>query len=124
MSADAPLLVTVVELGGYPNFNPLYQRLGYRVESITSGRKAISLLKKLKPDVLVTEFNYQHSFRDRTSNLESILAVVQPQQGVRVVVFYDEAVAEQLEQVRARFPGFTALAYPIDEAHLEASLLG
>jgi len=124
MSGEAPLLVTVVELGGYPNFTPLYQRLGYRVESINSGRKAIGLLKKLKPEVLVTEFNYQFSFRDRTSNLESILAVVQSTQGVRVVVFYDEAVREQLEQVRARFPGFTALAYPIDEARLESALRG
>lgn len=122
MSRDAPLLVSVVELGGYPNFNPLYQRLGYTVESVNTGRKAISLLKKRCPEAVVTEFNYQFSFRDRTSNLESILAVIQPQSATRIVVFYDPAVQAQLDQVRERFPGFVALPYPVDEAALEAAL--
>ena len=122
MSGEAPLLVQVVELGGYPNFIPLYQRLGYRVETVNTGRKAISTLKKLRPDAVVTEFNYQFSFRDRTSNLESILAVVQPQAGVKVVVFYDQAVQEQLDQVAERFPGFIPMSYPIDEGALEAVL--
>ena len=122
MSRDAPLLVSVVELGGYPNFNPLYQRMGYTVESVNTGRKAISLLKKRCPEAVVTEFNYQFSFRDRTSNLESILAVIQPQSATRIVVFYDPAVQAQLDQVRERFPGFVALPYPVDEAALEAAL--
>jgi hypothetical protein len=119
---ESPLLVQVVELGGYPNFIPLYQRLGYRVETVNTGRKAISTLKKLKPEVVVTEFNYQFDFRDRTSHLESILAVIQPQAGVKVVVFYDQAEQVQLNLVAERFPGFIAMSYPIDEAGLEAVL--
>jgi len=122
VSSDSPLLVQVVELGGYPNFTPLYQRLGYRVETVNTGRKAISLLKKQAPDVVVTEFNYQFDFRDRTSHLESILAVLQPLSAIRVVVFYDKAEQAQLDQVTARFPGFTAMPYPIEEAELEALL--
>jgi CheY-like chemotaxis protein len=114
--------MSVVELGGYPNFTSLYQRLGYRVETISSGRKAITTLKKQRPAVVVTEFNFQHSFRDRTSNLESILAVEQHNEGVKIIVFYDEEVRPQLEQLRSRFPGFTALAYPIGETALEAAL--
>lgn len=122
MSSESLLLVQVVELGGYPNFTPLYQRLGYRVETVNTGRKAISILKKLRPDVVVAEFNYQFDFRDRTSNLESILAVIQAQAGVRVVVFYDKAVQEQLDKVSERFPGFIAMSYPIDGGELEAVL--
>ena len=122
MSSDSPLLVQVVELGGYPNFIPLYQRLGYRVETVNTGRKAISTLKKLCPEVVVTEFNYQFDFRDRTSHLESILAVLQQQPTVKVVVFYDKAEQAQLDQVAGRFPGFIAMSYPIDEAELEAAL--
>lgn len=117
-----PLLVSVVELGGYPNFTPLYERMGYKVETISSGRKAITTLKKERPNVVVTEFNFQHSFRDRTSNLESILAVEQHNQGVKIIVFYDEEVRSQLEQLRSRFPGFISLAYPIAEDGLEAAL--
>lgn len=119
---NPPLLISVVELGGYPNFDPLYQRLGYQVESVNTGRKAISLLKKRRPEAVVTEFNYQFSFRDRTSNLESILAVIQPQTGTRVIVFYDPQVREQLDQVMERFPGFVALSYPVDEDQLKAAL--
>lgn len=122
MSEAAPLLIQVVELGGYPNFTSLYERLGYRVETVNTGRKAISMLKKLKPDVVVAEFNYQFDFRDRTSHLESILAVLQPLSAIRVVVFYDKAEQEQLDQVAARFPGFTAMAYPVEEADLQAVL--
>jgi hypothetical protein len=122
VSGEAPLLVQVVELGGYPNFVSLYQRLGFRVETVSTGRKAISLLKKQQPAVVVAEFNYQFDFRDRTSHLESILAVLQPQAGVKVVVFYDKAEQAQLELVAERFPGFTALTYPIKEAELEAVL--
>ena len=122
MSAGQPQLIQVVELGGYPNFMPLFQRLGYRVETVNTGRKAISTLKKLKPDAVVAEFNYQFDFRDRTSNLESILAALQSQAGVKVVVFYDKAEQEQLNKVAERFPGFIAMSYPIDEAELEAVL--
>jgi len=122
MSDAVPLLIQVVELGGYPNFTSLYERLGYRVETVNTGRKAISMLKKLQPDVVVAEFNYQFDFRDRTSHLESILAVLQPLSAIRVIVFYDKAEQEQLDKVAARFPGFTAMAYPIEEADIEAAL--
>jgi hypothetical protein len=122
VSDEAPLLMQVVELGGYPNFTALYQRLGYRVDTVNTGRKAISSLKKRRPAVVVTEFNYQFDFRDRTSNLESILAVLQPLHDLRVVVFYDKSEKEQLDQVAARFPGFTAIPYPIEEADLESVL--
>ena len=118
-----PLLMSVVELGGYPNFTPLYERLGYRVETITSGRKAITTLKKAHPAVVVAEFNFQFEFRDRTSNLETILAVTQHIEGVTVVVFYHKEEEAKLEQVRLRFPGFVAMSYPIDEVSLQAAIM-
>ncbi len=117
-----PLLLSIVELGGYPNFSALYQGLGYRHESIDSGRKAISALKRATPSVIVTEFNYQTHFRDRTSNLESILARVQQLSDTRVIVFYYPEEAEQLAQLRQRFPHFEALVRPIKEEALRQCL--
>lgn len=114
--------MSVVELGGYPNFTPLYERLGYRVETITSGRRAITTLKKAQPAVVVAEFNFQLEFRDRTSNLETILAVLQHNAGVKVIVFYHKEEEVKLEQIRQRFPGFVAMSYPIGEGELEAAL--
>ena len=83
-------LLSIIELGGYPNFTPLYEELGYNVEIATRMRKALGLLKKQQPDVIVAEFNFQSDFRDRTSSLESLLAVVQRLPDTRVIVFYEK----------------------------------
>jgi DNA-binding NtrC family response regulator len=116
------LLLSIIELGGYPDFKPLYRQAGYEVESVASVRKALGLLKKLSPDVIVAEFNFQSDFRDRTSSLESLLAVVQRSPKTKVIVFYEKDHAHQLARLQAQFPIHAALAYPIDAQSLEASL--
>ena len=122
MSATRSLL-WVFELGGYPNFTPLYQRSGYRVSRVDSGRKAASFIKKEHPAVIVAEFIVDPNFRDRTGNLETILASVQRSgAATKVIAFFEPVEAPELEKLRARFPDFTALPYPIDEALLEREL--
>ncbi len=123
ISKQRGLLLAIIEFGAYPNFTPLYQRLGYEVVIERSVRKAITTLKKLKPAVVVAEFNYQSDFRDRTSSLESVFSVVQTLPGTKVVVFYDAEQRHQFERLRARFPVHAALSYPVDPAGLEAALL-
>jgi hypothetical protein len=116
------LLLSIIELGGYPSYNTLYREAGYQVEMQMSGRKALSFLKKNRPAVVVAEFNYQTDFRDRLSNLDSILATVQAMPGTRVIVFYEKEFIDPLEQLRERFPGFQALSFPVDEEALRALL--
>jgi AmiR/NasT family two-component response regulator len=116
-------LLAIIEFGAYPNFVPLYQKLGFEVVIERSVRKALPALKKLKPAVIVAEFNYQSDFRDRTSSLESVFSVVQTLPATKVVVFYDAEQAHQFERLRARFPVHAALTYPIDPAKLEAALV-
>lgn len=122
MSSPRGVLLAIIEIGAYPNFAPLYQKAGYEVVIERSARKAISTLKKLKPAVIVAEFNYQSDFRDRTSSLESVFSVVQTLPGTKVIVFYDAEQSHQFERLRARFPIHAALPYPIDGARLEAAL--
>ena len=122
-SKPAKLLLSIVELGGYPDFAPLYRELGYEVAVETRMRKAIGFLKKRKPDVIVAEFNFQSDFRDRSSNLESILAVVQRSPDIRVLVFYEKEFSPQFEKLRARLPVHKALAFPVEESALRGSLL-
>ncbi len=121
-SAARRKLLSIIELGGYPDFKLLYQRAGYEVESVASVRKALGLLKKLDPDVIVAEFNFQSDFRDRTSSLESLLAAVQRAPKTRVIVFYEKEHEHQLVKLTSRFPIHDSLAFPIDTARLEASL--
>ena len=117
-----PTLLAVTELGGYPNFTPLYERAGYAVTSVVSVRRALGLLKTLQPDVVVAEFNFQSDFRDRTSSLESLLAVIQRNPQTRVIVFYEKDYAHQFDKLRARFPLHATLAYPIQPEVLEQCL--
>jgi len=124
MSAQVPekLLLSIIELGGYPNFTPLYESLGYEVVVATRLRKALGFLKKRQPDVIVAEFNFQSDFRDRTSSLESLLAAVQRFPDMRVIVFYEQEFAMQFDKLRARMPVSRALTFPVDASMLRACL--
>src|SRR5210317_1713679 len=116
------LLLSIIELGGYPSFTPLYKSLGYEVAVETRMRKALGFLKKHQPDVIVAEFNFQSDFRDRTSSLESLLAVVQRMPATRVIVFYEKEFTSQFEKLRSRLPVCDALTFPIEESALRTTL--
>lgn len=115
-------LLAIIELGGYPNFVPLYEKSGYLVTVVNSQRKARNFLKKNQPDVVVCEYNFQSDFRDRTSNIETLLAVLQKQPEVRLIVFYMPEHEHKLNQVRERFEIDSVMPFPIDETKLETLL--
>jgi hypothetical protein len=117
-----PRLLAIIELGGYPNLVPLYQRLGFAVDLVQSQRKARSYLKKQLPDVIVAEYNYQTDFRDRSSNLETLMAVLQKHPDVRLIVFYLPDHAEKFARFTARWPVFEAIPFPVTEAAVEQVL--
>jgi DNA-binding NtrC family response regulator len=121
--APARRLLSIIELGGYPNFMPLYSARGYRVTVVQSMRKALSALKKELPDVVVAEFNYQSDFRDRTSNLESLLATLQTRSpGTRVIVFYEREQSGHLDRLLGRFQVHALIPFPVEAAAVEEAL--
>ncbi len=115
-------LLSIIELGGYPNLLPLYQRLGFDIDVVNSQRQARSHLRQSLPDVVVTEYIYQSDFRDRTSNLESLMAVLQRHPEVKVVVFYVPEQAEKLALLEARFELFAKIAFPVTPDEVETVL--
>jgi len=116
-------LLAIIEVGGYPDFIPLYKSLGYCVEVVHHMRKAMSTLKKFTPDVIVTEFNFQSDFRDRTSSVESLLATVQRLKiEPRIVVFFEKEYAPQFERLLATAPEIQPMQFPVDEANLKQIL--
>ncbi len=121
MNSDK-ILLAVVEQGGYPDFTALYQSMGYEVVTVKTPRKAISYLKKNQVTMLVAEFNFQTDFRDRTSSLESIMAGVQNQQAINVVILLDKANIERFERVRSRFSIYNTLTFPFDEEQLKKAI--
>ena len=121
MSHSKRLLV-VIELGGYPDFSPLYERLGYEVTVVNSVRKAIREIKQQAPDVIVSEFNFQSDFRDRTSSLESLMSTAQWHDGVKVIVFFEKEYQHQLDRLTAQYEIEACLAFPIDEQLLSETI--
>ena len=121
-SSGSPRLLAIIELGGYPNLLPLYRRLGFDTEVVNSQRKAQAALKRLLPDVIVTEYNFQSDFRDRTSNLETLMGYLQRHPGVKVIAFYQPEFLPKFEAMTARFPLFAAIPLPVTEAVVEEVL--
>ena len=113
-STQQKQLLSVIEIGGYPNFNSLYENLGYQVTTHTTMRKVLKYLKKNVPDVIVAEFNFQSDFRDRTSSLESMMSMVQRMPDTKVIVFYDKEFVLQLARLEERFTFDKTMAFPID----------
>lgn len=122
---DKPLLIWVLEQGGYPDFSTLYQALGYRVEKVKGVRKALKLLKHLEPQVVVTEFNYVPTYGSRISPVEPLLARLQSHHPMcRVLLFSEKERLPHLDSLGEIYPGISALSYPVGVAELQRWLTG
>lgn len=121
---SAPALLMVNAFIGTANFKKLYQSLGYTVVSEWSERKAIAFVRKSPPAVIVADFFHQTDFRDRLSNLESLLATAQASANTRILVFYEPAHRAVLDTVAGRLRIDTALSLPVDEVRLRDVLAG
>ena len=119
---SAPSLLMVNAFIGTTGYKKLYQELGYTVVSEWSERKASSLVRKTPPAVIVADFYHQTDFRDRLSNLESLLAAVQSAPHTRILVFYEAAHQAVLDKVSARLRIDAALVLPVEESRLRATL--
>ncbi|MES9902514.1 MAG: hypothetical protein ABW168_07510 [Sedimenticola sp.] len=119
-----PQLLSIIEMGGYPDFSDLYRRKGFAPSKVYSIRKAQGWLKKSRPAVVVAEFHFDPDLRDRMSNLESLCAALQRYApDARLIVFIDKAHRPRLLRMEERYPVFAALDYPIDGALLEGILV-
>ncbi len=117
-----PELLMIMEWGGYPDFSSIYRGAGFKTTQIHTVRKAIRELKKLRPAAVVAEFNYQSDFRDRTSSLESLMAVLQKMPETEIIIFFEKEFEHQLQRLTDRFPGCITLSYPIDTDELETQV--
>lgn len=117
-----PLLLSVVEIGGYPNFRSIYEKAGFEVIVETRMRKAMATIKRQKPRVIVAEFNFQSDFRDRTSSLESMMSVVERLPQTQVVVFYEKEYSHQFQRLLAVHSFYRTFTFPVPEDELYACI--
>ena len=121
-SGEKPVLLSIVEIGGYPDFSRLYESFGYRVVKTETVRKAVKLIRQHKPAVMVAEFNFQSDFRDRTSSLETLLSSTQGVTDASMIVFYEQEFAPQYQRFLHSFDVDASLTFPVDEAQLRTAL--
>lgn len=122
MSSTPKKLLVVTEFLAHAKLPKLYQQLGFDVTNEWQVRKAISLLRKIKPDVVVADFYHQADFRDRLSNLESLLAAAQPMAETKILVLYEPENQAVLDKVRARMRIDAVLVMPVKEEELQSIL--
>lgn len=116
-------LLFIIEQGGVPVYSDEYSRAGFDVSVVLSMRKALAKLKSDRPDIICTELNYDPSFRDRVSNLESLLAKLQSTSPhTRVIVFLESEHRPNLRRLQERFEVFDALYYPLQMENILLSL--
>jgi len=122
MTVTTKKLLAVIEFIEHAQYPAIYKELGYDVTTEWQVRKAVSLVRKIKPEVIVADFYFQSDFRDRLSNLESLLAATQLLKEFRVLVFYEPHNEPVLEKVRQRMRIDVALPMPASDEAIKATL--
>ncbi|HIE78014.1 MAG TPA: hypothetical protein EYP92_04235 [Candidatus Thioglobus sp.] len=116
---DRNRLLFFVDEGGFDDFTPLFVEIGYIVDFVDSQRKAIQLAKKNQYRAVVAEFNYNPEFRDRVSNIESLLATLESHSvDPNIIILYDKINLIQFEQLKKRFRINHSLNFPINKKEL------
>jgi CheY-like chemotaxis protein len=122
MTSAPKKLLAVIEFIEHAQYPVIYKALGFEVTVEWQVRKAVSLIRKMKPDVIVADFYFQSDFRDRLSNLESLLAATQLLKDTRVLVFYEAQNESALARVRERMHIDSALPMPATDEAIQAEL--
>jgi DNA-binding NarL/FixJ family response regulator len=117
-------LLAVIEFVANARLLVLYRELGFDVTAEGRVRQAVALVRKMRPDVIVADFYFQSDFRDRLSNLESLLAAAQPLRETRILVFYDLKDEAAMDRVRQRLRIDEALPMPVSDEAVRAVLAG
>ncbi len=114
---------SILESPSHPVLSHLYNSLGYTEHRFTAMRKAISALKKTKPDYVVADFLYGYGNNYagvNVSNLDVFLHSLQkyaPQAKVIVLTSKDEQ--QYIEKLANLFALHAVLTYPVDETALK-----
>jgi hypothetical protein len=121
-----PVIYSIIDTPGQPDFSKLYQRLGLTEIKHSSMRKAIGDLKRRKPDFVVAEFRfgYGNNYAGvNISNLDVFLYSLQKYAPhARVIVTLDKNERRHLDKLTKIFPLHGSLTYPIVPAEMEALL--
>jgi len=112
-------LLFFVDEGGFDDFTHLFNEIGFEVDFVDSQREAIKLAKKNLYKSVVADFSYNPEFRDRVSNIESLLATLEGHSTeANIIILYDNINLVQFKLLQQRFRINHALSFPVDKSEL------
>lgn len=114
-------LLLIIEYGIYPDLVKGLAAHGFTVKVEHIMRNAMRSIKKNPPDIVLAEFFHNPDFRDRISNVESLLAQLQ-NTSIKTAIFYDKQQQEFLDAVMSRFSIDLTIPQPVDVAVLTHQL--
>lgn len=120
------VVFSIIESPLHPNFTELYQQLGFENVQLNSMRKAISQLKKQKPDYVVAEFMYGYGNNYagvNVSNLDVFLHSLQkyaPE--AKVIVMVEKHEVKYVSKLTSLFSLHAALQHPVSMQALHSVL--
>jgi len=116
------VVFSIIESPLHPNFTELYQKHGFENVQLNSMRKAISQLKKQKPDYVVAEFMYGYGNNYagvNVSNLDVFLHSLQkyaPE--AKVIVMVEKHEVKYVSKLLDLFTLHGVLQHPVSQQAL------
>ena len=120
---SSPLLYSIIESPGHPDFSAQYRRLGITELQFKAMRKAMAELKRRAPDIVVAEFFYGYANNYagvNISNLDVFLFSLQkyaPQ--ARVIVLVHKKERQYVAPLNMIFPLHAVLQQPVSQEEIE-----
>ncbi|MFV2056545.1 MAG: hypothetical protein ACC707_08750 [Thiohalomonadales bacterium] len=117
-------LLSVVELGGIPDYAKIYREAGFELSQVRSMRAALVVIKNSCPDVIAAQFIYSPTYGSQLSNFEALFAAIQCQSPKsKLIAYCHKEDRPHLKIVAARGHVYRDFTYPVDPTVLSACLL-
>jgi len=122
-----PILLSIVESKGHPDFCALYERLSFDHQWVTSMRKALSFVKTTPPDYVVAEFFYGYGNNYagvNISNLDVFLYSLEKYApNAKVIALVSKAERQHAERLNDIISYHGIAQYPVYEKDMEKLLI-
>lgn len=120
------VLFSIIESPSHPNFSEVYKNLGFNEQRFTTMRKAITSLKKIRPNVIVAEFFYgfgNNYAGVNVSNLDVFLHSMQKYApDAKVIVIVNKQEKQYVSKLSDLFLLHKVLIHPVSQVEIENAL--
>lgn len=121
-----PVIFSIIESPVHPDFSSLYQKHGLLEIRADSMRKAISLLRKHTPSVVVAEFFYGYGSNYAGINISNVdvflLSLQKYKSDTRVILLVDKSERKFVDRLAEQYPLHAILTHPVRLTDIENAL--